>query len=73
MDEDGRRKAKMGQNDQPITDRNKNRKGEEDCGSAPVSPKETRQYDKTRKDVTNSLDSHKRKGSGVVDRYAVGR
>jgi hypothetical protein len=37
------------------------------AGGAPVSPKEERQDYKTRKDVANSLDPHKRKGGGVVD------
>jgi hypothetical protein len=45
-------------------------KGEEDCGGAPVSPKEKRQDDETREDVADSLDPHEGKGSGVVDRNA---
>ena len=50
----------------------KNCNGEEYCGGAPVSPPEERQDYETRKDVANSLDPHKRKGGGVVDRNAVG-
>ena len=34
---DGRRKAKMAQNDQPIAERDENCNGEEYCGGAPVS------------------------------------
>src|SRR5215831_12936284 len=37
---DGRRKAKMAQNDQPIADRDENCNSEEYCGGAPVSPPE---------------------------------
>lgn len=40
MNIDGRRKAKMAQNDQPVPERDENCKGEEDCGGAPVSPPE---------------------------------
>src|SRR5262252_3169752 len=69
---DGRRKAKMAQNDQPIADRDENRNGEEYCGCAPVSPPEESQDYETRKDVANSLDPHERKGGGVVDRNAEG-
>ena len=69
---DGRCKAKMAQNDKPIAERDENRKGEEYCGGAPVSPTEERQDYETRKDVANSLDPHKRKGGGIVNRNAVG-
>jgi hypothetical protein len=69
---DGRRKAKMSQNDQPIAQRDENCNGEEYCGGAPVSPPEERLDCETRKDVSNSLDPQKWKGSGVVDRNAVG-
>ena len=69
---DGRRKAKMAENDQPITERDENCNGEEYCGGAPVSPPEERPDYETRKDVANSLDPHKRKGGGVVDRNAEG-
>ncbi len=72
MNIDGRRKAKMAQNDQPIAERDENRNGEEDCGGAPVSPPEERQDYQAGKDVANSLDPHKRKGGGVVDGNAVG-
>src|SRR5215510_8540801 len=72
MNIDGRRKAKMAQNDQPIAERDENRNGGEYCGGAPVSPPERRQDYETRKDVANSLDPHKRKGGGVVDRNAEG-
>src|SRR5262249_7287611 len=69
---DGRRKAKMAQNDQPIAERDESCNGEEYCGGAPVSPPEGRQDYETRKDVANSLDPHKRKGGGIVDRKAEG-
>jgi len=69
---DGRRKAKVAQNDQPIAERDENCNGEDYCGGTPVSPQEERQDYKTRKDVANSLGPHKRKGGGVVDRNAVG-
>ena len=69
---DGRRKSKMAQNDQPIAERDENCNGEGYCGGAPVSPPEEPQDYETRKDVANSLDPHKRKGGGVVDRNAVG-
>src|SRR5215469_15866445 len=72
MNIDGRRKAKMAQNDQPIAERDENCNGEEYCGGAPVSPPEERQDYETRKDVANSLDPHKRKGGGIVDRNAEG-
>jgi len=62
----------MAQNDQPIADRNENGNREEDCRGAPVSPPEERQNDETRKDVANSLDPHKRKRGGVMDRNAEG-
>src|SRR5215475_12637939 len=70
MNIDGRRKAKMAQNDQPIAERDENCNGGEYCGRAPVSSPEGRQDYETRKDVANSLDPHKRKGGGVVDRNA---
>src|SRR5215475_11322116 len=69
---DGRRKATMAQNDQPIAERDENRNGVEYCGGAPVSPPEERQDYEARKDVANSLDPHERKGGGVVDRNAEG-
>src|SRR6516165_8499082 len=69
---DGRRKAKMAQNDQPIAQRDENCYGQKYSGGAPVShPKERPDYE-TRKDVANSLDPHKGKGGGVVDRNAEG-
>ena len=73
VNKDGRRKAGMAQNDQPIADRNEDREGKEDCGRAALSPKEECQDHEAREDVANSLNPHERKGGGVVDRYAVGR
>ena len=70
VDIDGRRKAKMAQNDQPVAEGNENCNGGEYRGGAPVSPPEGRQDYETRKDVANSLHPHKRKGGGVVDRNA---
>src|SRR5215831_12310551 len=67
---DGRRKAEMAQNDQPIAQRDENCNGGEYRGGAPVSPPEGRQDYETRKDVANSLHPHKRKGGGVVNRNA---
>ena len=67
MNKDGRRKAKMAQNDQPIANRDENCNRVEYRGCAPVSLKEERQDYETRKDVANSLDPHKRKRGGVVD------
>src|SRR5215472_12729949 len=69
---DGRRKAKMAQNDQPIAQRDENRNGQQYSGGAPVSHPEERPGYETRKDVANPLDPHKRKGGGVVDRNAEG-
>jgi len=69
---DGRRKATVAQNDQPIADGDDNCNGEEDRGGTSVSPPKKIQDYETRKDVANSLDPHKRKGGGVVDRNAVG-
>ena len=48
----------MAQNDQPITERDENCKGEEYCGGAPVSPPEEQQDYETRKYVADSLDPH---------------
>jgi hypothetical protein len=70
VNNDGRREAKMAENDKPIADWDENCKGVEYCGGAPVSPKQERQDYETRKDVANSLDPHKWKGGGVVDRNA---
>ena len=72
VDIDGRRKAKMAQNDQPIAERDESCNAEEYCSGAPVSRPEERQDYETRKDVANSLDPHKRKGGGIVDRNAEG-
>src|SRR5262249_4705008 len=69
---DGRRKAQMAQNDQPIAERDENCNGEEYCSGALVSPPKKQQDYETGKDVTNSLDPHKRKGGGIVDWDAVG-
>jgi hypothetical protein len=69
---DGRRKAKMAQNDQTIAQRDENCNGQEYSGGAPVSPPEEEPGYETRKDIANSLDPHKRKGGGVVDRNAEG-
>src|SRR5262252_1075454 len=69
---DGPCKAKMAQNDQPIAERDENCNGREYCGGAPVSPPEGRQDYETGKDVANSLDPHKRKCGGVVDRDSEG-
>src|SRR5258708_39776811 len=72
MNIDRRRKAKMSQNDQPVTERDENCNREERCGCASVSPQEKRQDYQTRKDVANSLDPHKRKRGRIVDWNAVG-
>ena len=69
---EGRRKAEICQYHESIADRDENCDGEDYCGGAPVSPPEERQDYQTRKDVPNSLDPHKRKGGGVVDRNAEG-
>src|SRR5258708_19401378 len=61
MNIDGRRKAKMSQNDQPVTERDENCNREERCGCASVSPQEKRQDYQTRKDVADSLGPHKSK------------
>src|SRR5215470_2806464 len=37
---DGRRKAKVAQNDQPVAERYENCNGEDYCGGTPVSPQE---------------------------------
>jgi hypothetical protein len=69
---DGRRKAKMAQNDQPIADRDENCNAEEYGGGAPVSLEEERQDYETGKDVANSLDPHEGKRGGIVNRDAKG-
>jgi hypothetical protein len=69
---DGRRKAKMAHNDQPIADRDENGKAEEYGSGAPISLEEERQDYKTRKDVANSLDPHEGKGGGIVNWDAKG-
>ena len=73
VNKDGRRKAKMAQNDKPISNRDENRKGEESCGGSPVPSQEERQDHETGKDVANSLNPHKREGGGVVDWNAKAR
>ena len=72
MNIDGWRKAKMLQNDQPVTERNENRNREDCCSCAQVSLQEKRQVYETRKVVANSLDPHKRKGGRNVDWDADG-
>ncbi len=67
VNEDGRRKAEMAQNDQSVADGDEDREGVEDCGGAAVRAKKEGQNDETGKDVANSLDPHEGKGGGVMD------
>jgi len=67
MNINGWRKAKVLQNDQPITNRDEGCNSEECCSCAAVTPQEKRKDYDTRKDVANALDPHKRKGGGIVD------